>query len=570
MLTVNSLAKSYGSDTIFRDVSFHINPGERLGLFGPNGCGKTTLLRILTGIEQPDSGSYHFSPPGLRRGYLSQGLTPSPDETLSNFLDRMTGELLSARTRLEKLAVALAATPQNAGLQHEFDATLQQIPAAAQLQGQIGEALGVLGLGDLPEETPIETLSGGQKTRLALAGVLLSSPQLLLMDEPTNHLDIEMLEWLEDWLVGSPLTRDAAILIVSHDRYFLDSVTDHIWEMNHGGMEAYRGNYSAYLRQRQERWELRQQVFESEKERLEKDLDYIRKNIAGQNTLQAKGRLKRLSRTLDAIEKGGFQSIQGKKWAEISDETGATSQMMSVDEVTQRIRALHNPVTRPPRLKLNLKASWRSGDLVLRTYYLAIGFPDEGRPLFRVPDLVLKRGECAALIGPNGAGKTTFLKTLLGKIPPLEGELLLGASLEVAYFAQAHEDLNAGRTLVEEIDNTAPHMLLGEIRDYLARYLFSGDDVFKKVATLSGGERGRLALAKLSMMKSNLLLLDEPTNHLDIPSQELLQEILGEYQGTILLVSHDRYLIDALGTQIWEIEPDQTSLRDMVTPFSYT
>ena len=198
---------------------------------------------------------------------------------------------------------------------------------------------------------------------------------------------------------------------------------------------------------------------------------------------------------------------------------------------------------------------------MLRTRDLAIGYPDEGRPLFRTPDLLLKRGECAAVIGPNGAGKTTFLKTILEQMPPLAGEVVLGASLEIGYFAQAHEGLNPERTLVEEIDSVAPNMLLAEIRSYLARFLFSGDDVFKKVSTLSGGERGRLALAKLSLTQANLLLLDEPTNHLDIPSQEILEEVLANYQGTILLVSHDRYLIDGLGTQIWEILPGQAMLQ---------
>jgi ATP-binding cassette subfamily F protein 3 len=204
---------------------------------------------------------------------------------------------------------------------------------------------------------------------------------------------------------------------------------------------------------------------------------------------------------------------------------------------------------------------YRSGDLVLRTRNLAVGYADEGRPLFRAPDLLLKRGECAAIIGPNGAGKSTFLKTILEQMPPLEGEVVLGASLQIGYFAQAHEGLVASHTLVEEIDAVAPNMLLGEVRDYLAKFLFTKEDVFKKVSTLSGGERGRLALAKLSLANANLLLLDEPTNHLDIPSQEILQQVLADFPGTILLVSHDRYLIDALGTQIWEILPGQSMLQ---------
>jgi ATP-binding cassette subfamily F protein 3 len=364
-----------------------------------------------------------------------------------------------------------------------------------------------------------------------------------------------------EWLEGYLRQWDGAALIVSHDRYFLDQVANVVLEMSATGIETYRGNYSAYLQQRQERWDLRRQVFEAEKEKLVKDLEYIKKNIAGQNTLQAKGRLRRLSRMLDAIDKAGLLATQGKQWAEIAAETGATAQMMGVEEADRRVHGLHMPSNRPPQLHLKLKSGLRSGDLVLRTYGLAVGYADEGRPLFNCPDLTLKRGECAALIGPNGAGKTTFLKTLLEKLPPLQGEVQLGASLKVAYFAQAHEDLHPERTLAQEIDTVAPQMLLGEIRNYLAKFLFTGEDVFKKVEVLSGGERGRLALAKLALSDANLLLLDEPTNHLDIPSQEILQSVLADYPGTVLLVSHDRYLIDALATQIWEIVPGEAQLR---------
>ena len=290
-------------------------------------------------------------------------------------------------------------------------------------------------------------------------------------------------------------------------------------------------------------------------------MDYVKRNISGQNTIQAKGRLRRLSRIVEAIESLGFEAVQGKNWAKISGEADVSTHTMSVEEVERRIRGLRGPSHRPPRLHLNLKASPRSGDLVLRTYDLAIGYADEGRPLFHAPDLVLKRGECAALIGPNGAGKTTFLKTLLGTLPPLAGEVVLGRQPAYRLLRPGARRADPENTLVQEIESVAPNMLLADIRDYLARFLFTGDDVFRKVETLSGGERGRLALAKLSLTSANLLLLDEPTNHLDIPSQEILQEVLAEYQGTILLVSHDRYLIDALGTQIWEIAPGEASLR---------
>ncbi|MCZ7552569.1 MAG: ATP-binding cassette domain-containing protein [Anaerolineales bacterium] len=326
-------------------------------------------------------------------------------------------------------------------------------------------------------------------------------------------------------------------------------------------IEVYRGNYTAYLQQRQERWERRQALYTSEKVRLEKELDYIKRNIAGQNVHQAKGKLRRLSREIQAIERLGVEAVQSQNWMQISAQIEISAHPMGVDEFERRIHALRGPSHRPPLLKLHLKTHQRSGDLVLRTRDLAIGFADEGRPLFRAPDLLLKRGEVAAVIGPNGAGKTTFLKTILGQTPPLAGEVNLGASLHIGYFAQAHEDLNPERTLVQEIEAAAPNMLLAETRDYLGKFLFSGDEVFKKVAALSGGERGRLALAKLSLEQANLLLLDEPTNHLDIPSQEILQEVLSAYQGTILLVSHDRYLIDALGTQIWEILPGEATLQ---------
>jgi ATP-binding cassette subfamily F protein 3 len=233
---------------------------------------------------------------------------------------------------------------------------------------------------------------------------------------------------------------------------------------------------------------------------------------------------------------------------------------MGVEEVEKRIRALRPPSNRPPQLRLHLKASARSGDLVLRTHGLQVGYADEGRPLFAAPDLTLLRGECAGVIGPNGAGKSTFLKTLLGQIPPLSGDVVMGANLHLGYFAQAHEGLHAERTLLQEIEAIAPNMRPGEIRQYLAKFLFTGDDVYKRVGMLSGGERGRLALACLELSEANLLLLDEPTNHLDLPSQEILQSVLADFGGTILLVSHDRYLIDALATQIWEVDPDQGQL----------
>jgi ATP-binding cassette subfamily F protein 3 len=558
LIVASDLSKSYGPNDIFQGISLSIPHGARIAIVGPNGVGKTTLLRILLGIEEPSSGAIQKAR-NLSIGYL-------PQEALLSSTHTLWEECLNALSELRALEAELAQLESAMGDPDQAEAALERY---AKLQPEFEQRGGYIyeqhirqtltGLGFEPGDfnRPLPQLSGGQRTRAVLARLLLSNPELLVLDEPTNHLDIQAVEWLEGYLSQW----SGATLIVSHDRYFLDRVVDHIWEMRSNDLEIYRGNYSAYIEQRQQRWELRQQLFASEKARLEKEMDYIKRNISGQNVQQAKGKLRRLSREVQAIERLGFDVLHNQSWLQISQQIEISGHPMGVDELERRIRGLRGPTNRPPHLHLHLKTNLRSGDLVLRTRNLEIGYPDEGRPLFRAPDLVLKRGECTAVIGPNGAGKTTFLKTILGQMPPLSGEVVLGASLHIGYFAQAHEDLHPERTLVEEIDAGAPNMLLGEIRDYLARFLFSGDDVFKKVSTLSGGERGRLALAKLSLMHANLLLLDEPTNHLDIPSQEILQEVLDQYQGTILLVSHDRYLIDALGSQIWEILLGQAMLQ---------
>ena len=310
--------------------------------------------------------------------------------------------------------------------------------------------------------------------------------------------------------------------MVSHDRYFLDQAATLIWEMT-SGLEIYRGNYSAYLLQREERYERQLKEFEAQQEFIAKEEDFIKRNMAGQNTRQAQGRLKRLERLLEDARLA--------------------------------------PPQQSRRIHFNLGSVERSGDLVIRTFGLKIGYHDNKKVLINVPDLVLVRGEIAAVMGPNGAGKTTFLKTLLGELPALGGEVELGASVKVGYFAQAHEGLHPDWTLVREIQNVSARMQEPEVRSYLAKFLFTGDDVFKEVNVLSGGERGRLALACLALQGANLLLLDEPTNHLDLPSQEILQRILAEFNGTVLLVSHDRYLVDAVATQVWEMQPGQKTLN---------
>ena len=558
LISANDLAKSYGPVDIFKGISLSIPHGSRIAIVGPNGIGKTTLLRLLMGLEEPSAGNIQRART-LSLGYLPQEAMLAGTHTLWQECLSVLADLLDLEAEMARLEAAMSDPDQAESALERYGSLQQEFERRGGYVYETRVRQTLTGLGFDPHDfnRPLPQLSGGQRTRAVLARLLLSDPDLLILDEPTNHLDIHAVEWLEGYLSQW----NGATLIVSHDRYFLDRVVDHIWEMRTSGIEVYRGNYSAYVQQRQERWELRQQVYATEMARLLKEVDYIKRNISGQRVQQAKGKLRRLSREVQAIEALGFDALQNKSWLQISSEVEISSHPMGVEELERHIKSLRPPTRRPPRLHLNLKANLRSGDLVLRTRNVAIGYPDEGRPLFHTPDLLLKRGECAAVIGPNGAGKTTFLKTILEQMPPLEGEVVLGASLHLGYFAQAHEGLDPERTLVEEIDAVAPNMLLAEIRDYLARFLFTGEEVFKKVSTLSGGERGRLALAKLSLTQANLLLLDEPTNHLDIPSQEILEEVLANYQGTILLVSHDRYLIDGLGTQIWEILPGQAMLQ---------
>jgi len=518
LITAANLSKAYGPDDIFNGISLSIPGNARIGLVGVNGVGKTTLLRILLGEEEASSGAVHRAK-ALRMGYLPQEAVTDSRRTLWDECLSAMEDLIEMQRHLREMENSMAADPHDSGLierygalQHRFDRL-----GGFTFEHEIERTLTGLGFHKDEYSKPLNILSGGQRTRAVLARLLLSNPDLLLLDEPTNHLDIQAMEWLESYLK----TWDGAAVMVSHDRYFLDQAATVIWEMT-PGLEVYRGNYSAYLLQREERYEHELKEFEAQQEFIAKEEDYIKRNMAGQNTRQAQGRLKRLERLLkDALLASPQQSR---------------------------------------RIHFNLGSVERSGDLVIRTYGLKIGYHDDKNLLINAPDLVLIRGEIAAVMGPNGVGKTTFLKTLLGKLPPLAGKVELGASVKVGYFAQAHEGLHSNWTLVKEIQYVAPHMLEPEVRNYLAKFLFTGDDVFKEINVLSGGERGRLALACLALKGANLLLLDEPTNHLDLPSQEILQRILVEFKGTVLLVSHDRYLVDAVATQVWEAYPEEKSL----------
>lgn len=550
ILTATNLGVSFGDYDVFVGISATIAKDAKIGLVGPNGIGKTTLLRVLAGLLQPTTGTVTLAQ-GTRIGYLRQ-------EAIEAFAGRhntLYDEMLAVFAGLRRQEAELRRLEQRMAKEHseallaEYSAAQEQFERAGgyEYETRIGQVLYGLGFTRNEWNLQISMLSGGQKTRALLARLLLEKPDLLILDEPTNHLDVEAIEWLE----GTLRTWEGALLIVSHDRYFLDNVVNRIWELSQSGFEIYNGNYSHYVQQRQERWERRETEFKAIKERFLSELDYIKRNIARDATRgQAVGRLRRLVREVRVVEAGGLDLLLSKNWGQVMEEVDISETKWGVMDVEQAIKRLRNPMVRPPQLNFKLKTTLRSGNLVLRTTALTIGYP--GKTLFTTEPLTLERRECAALIGPNGSGKTTFLRTLMGELAPLEGQVKFGASLKIGYFSQAHERLNPDNTVLDEL-LSHKHMLLGPARNYLAQYLFRGEDVFKPVRLLSGGERARLALAILALEGANFLLLDEPSNHLDIPAQEVLQQVLEAFDGTILLVSHDRYLISRLATQVWEL-----------------
>lgn len=559
LLTFHRLTQSFGAVDIFTGLSASIAHQARIGLVGPNGIGKTTLLRILAGRARAMSGSLHLSR-GVRLGYLRQ----EAESAFAAMDNTVYEEMLAVFAGIQEQAAQLRQM-ENRMSQGDFSAELLDsygcLLEAFELAGgydyeiRIQQALTGLGFAAADWHLPLRHCSGGQKTRALLARLLLEEPDLLILDEPTNHLDVTAIEWLENKL----RTWTGAMLIVSHDRYFLDKVVNTIWEMSRNGLETYRGNYTAYLQQREERWNLRDAEFTAVKERFLKDLDFVKRNIARDSTTdRAKGLLERLVREVKAVEAGGAEALN-VSWSRFSAEMGVSGANWTVADVEQHIKALASPNPRHAQLVMRLRPSHRSGQLVLRTKDLVVGYP--GKPLFAAEDIELPRQACAALIGPNGSGKSTLLRTLQGEVEPLAGRMWLGANLQISYFAQAQQALDPTKSVLDELLSHR-HLLVSQARNHLARYLFRGEDVFKQVGALSGGERGRLALAILALDESNFLLLDEPTNHLDISAQEVLQEALQDYAGTILLVSHDRYLIDRLATQIWELREGQLHIHE--------
>ncbi|GAB4437759.1 MAG: ABC-F family ATP-binding cassette domain-containing protein [Anaerolineae bacterium] len=533
MLIVSGLSKRYGDQWIFRDVSLTVNPGERVGLVGPNGCGKTTLLRVIVGEEPPTGGSVAFVPASLRVGYLAQGLEPSPGATVRDLVDPHARRLATLEARLERLGARLADDAENPAASEAYSAVLAEIErvSAAHRPGRSDAILAGLDLADLDRDMPAALLSGGQKTRLGLARVLNGDPQLLLLDEPTNHLDIDALEWLEAWLAAF----DGAALIVSHDRTFMDRTVNRIVALDPENMTAasYTGNYTDYIdavvSARAKQWsQYRDQV--TEIARLRRD---------------AERTMARAVRKENAL-KDSKQRRYAKKVAR---------RAKAKERRLERYLADDARVAKPGltwQMKLDLEAVDAGGRDVLALEDLAVGY-DAGAPLLRDINLALRAGARVALLGPNGSGKTTLLRTIVGELAPLAGRARLGASVRAGYAAQEQETLDPDAHALSTVLEAAP-MPETDARSFLHHFLFSGDEVFIPVRDLSYGERARLMLARMVAQGCNLLILDEPINHLDVPSRERFEQAMAAYDGTVLAVVHDRYFIDRFATEVWRVE----------------
>jgi ATP-binding cassette, subfamily F, member 3 len=535
MLTVSNLSKSYGIETVLDKVSFSINSGDRVGLVGPNGCGKTTLLRILAGQDDPDSGSVRRSPSSLRLGYLPQGFAPKETDSLQSFLAGDAEDLESLAGEVSRLAGLLAASPGRVDLQQAYDQALEYLAGADDLHQRAQPVLGALGLGSLDPNMSVSALSGGQKTRLALARVLISEPQVLLLDEPTNHLDLAMLDWLEDWL----LSFRGAALVVSHDRAFLDHTATHILELSPDThtVRQYAGSYSDYLEQKLAERERQKDAYQEQQE----EIAQLRQAVSHLNGL--------------AVKKKGGKGDSGDKFATGFFNNRTRRVVGRRRQIEQRIKRLQNEerVDKPSsawQMKLEFGETPASSRDVLVLEDLAVGYGEKA--LLSGLTLTLRAGARAVLTGPNGSGKTTLLRTIAGVIPPLAGQLRLGASVRVGYLRQEQEGLDQAANALELVRSLAPFSET-EARAFLHKYLFSGDGVFTPVGSLSYGERARLGLASLVAQGCSFLLLDEPVNHLDIPSRLRFEQALESFEGTILAVVHDRYFIETVASEVWEV-----------------
>jgi ATP-binding cassette subfamily F protein 3 len=514
----DDLHKSYGPHDILQGATWQHNPGERVGLVGRNGAGKTTLFRLLLGLEDADHGAI-MRVSGLTVGHLGQHLDAPRTMSLFDFVLSAFDKVLSIERKMREMEEHLAADDADhdrllgkyAELQHEYEHE-----NGYTIHAEVERVLSGVGFAKEDWARPVDQLSGGQQNRGMLARLLLAKADVLLLDEPTNHLDLRGIEFLEEFLQSFK----GAYLLISHDRTFLNRTVEKIVELAHGKLLEYKGNYDRFVQLRNERLERMRVEYERQQEYVDRTEDFIRRNIAGQKTKQAQSRRKTLAKMEEA----------------------------------------ERPETDETLARFSLDAGPRSTAVALTLEDLSVGYPD--RVVVGSVSAVMRRSERYAIMGPNGSGKSTLLKTIAGRLTPLGGELRFGHNIQVGYYDQTLGDLRQNGKVIDEVWDLDHSQTEEEVRNYLARFSFFGEDVFKKVAALSGGEKGRLALAKIMYVGGNVLLLDEPTNHLDVYTREALEEALEEFSGLLVVVSHDRYFVDRIAQHILLVEDGEAEVHD--------
>lgn len=529
LLQVQQLTKYFGAELILSNIKLEVQTRDRIALVGRNGAGKSTLLKIIAGILSYDSGNI-LKPKEVTIGYLAQNTGLESDLSIMDEMLSVFSHLRNMEAQLRRLEEQMADpaiygdSGQYERVTKEYDLLQNKFKESGgyQFESDIRSVLHGLNFQDFDYSTKISTLSGGQKTRLALGKLLLTKPDILILDEPTNHLDIDTLSWLEQYLQSY----NGAILIVSHDRYFLDKVVNQVYEISRQHIKKFHGNYSNYLNQKAEQYEKDMKLFEKQQEQVAKLEDFIQRNIArASTTKRAQSRRKQL----------------------------------------ERMERMERPEGDEKSANIMFQIEKQSGNEVLKTNSLTIGYDNE--IIAQHLNVYIQREESVALVGPNGAGKSTFLKTLVKKLPALAGEFSLGANVAIGYYDQEQANLTSNKTVLNELWDDYPSSDEKEIRTVLGNFLFSGDDVLKPVYALSGGEKARLALAKLMMQKANFLILDEPTNHLDLDSKEVLENALIDYPGTLLFVSHDRYFINRIASKV--IEMSKQGMTEYLGDYDY-
>ena len=516
ILSLSNVSKSYGTDVILEKISFNIEEKEKAAIVGVNGAGKTTLFKIITGEISSDSGDIYFKKDSSF-GYLKQNAIPNSEGTIYNEMLAVFSPLIKAEEDLRQMEHEMSHMSgtelkehmkKYSDLQYKFE-----LMDGYSYKSRIKGVLKGLGFTEDDFDRPVKSLSGGQKTRVYLGSLLLSKPDLLLLDEPTNHLDIESIAWLEDFL----RSYTGAVLIISHDRYFLDKIVTKTIEIENKKSHIYEGNYSFYAKNKEINRQIEQHHFVQQQKEIKHQEDVIAK-------LRSFNREKSIKRA------------------------------ESRQKQLEKMEVVNRPENLPDKMRLKLTPKITSGNDVLHAEGLSKSF--DNKTLFSNLDIDIKRGEKTAIVGPNGIGKSTLLKILLGKAEKTTGEIKWGTNVHVGYYDQEQHNFNENNTIFQEISDTYPEMTNGEIRNVLAAFVFEGDDVFKLISSLSGGEKGRISLAKIMLSKANCLILDEPTNHLDIFSKEILENAINNYEGTVLYVSHDRYFINKTATKIIELSKD--------------